>query len=132
MSLNNTVVGYKQKGMAGAVAATTGMVLPSFCIIFFISMFLDNFLEITWIAHAFMGIKIAVGILIFDAAIKMVKKMQKKPVPLLIMCCAFLAMMLVDLYALRVSSITLMMIAAVVSLTIFLVNRNFGKAGKAQ
>jgi chromate transporter len=95
-------------------------------------MFLDSFLEITWIAHAFMGIKIAVGILIFDAAIKMVKKMQKKPVPLLIMCCAFLAMMLVDLYALRVSSITLMMIAAVVSLTIFLVKRNFGKAGKAQ
>lgn len=127
-----TFVGYKQKGMAGAVAATTGMVLPSFCIIFFISMFLDNFLEITWIAHAFMGIKIAVGILIFDAAIKMVKKMQKKPVPLLIMCCAFLTMMLVDLYALRVSSITLMMIAAVVSLTIFLVKRNFGKAGKAK
>lgn len=127
-----TFVGYKQKGMAGAVAATTGMVLPSFCIIFFISMFLDNFLEITWIAHAFMGIKIAVGILIFDAAIKMVKKMQKKPVPLLIMCCAFLTMMLVDLYALRVSSITLMMIAAVVSLTIFLVKSTFGKAGKAK
>jgi len=56
-----TYVGYKQKGLAGAIAATVGMVLPSFCIIFLISMFLDNFLEITWIAHAFRGIRIAVG-----------------------------------------------------------------------
>ena len=52
-----TYVGYKQKGLTGAIAATIGMVLPSFCIIFLISMFLDNFLEIAWIAHAFMGIK---------------------------------------------------------------------------
>ena len=50
-----TFVGYKQKGFTGAISATIGMVLPSFCIIFLISMFLDNFLEITWIAHAFMG-----------------------------------------------------------------------------
>ena len=54
-----TYVGYKQKGLAGAAAATAGMVLPSFCIIFLGSMFLDNFLEITWIAHAFRGIRIA-------------------------------------------------------------------------
>ena len=73
-----TFVGYKQKGLTGAVAATIGMVLPSFCIIFLVSMFLDNFLEIAWIAHAFMGIRIAVGILILDAALKMIKKMQKK------------------------------------------------------
>ena len=57
-----TFVGYKQKGFTGAISATIGMVLPSFCIIFLISMFMDNFLEITWIAHAFMGIKIAVGL----------------------------------------------------------------------
>ena len=124
-----TFVGYKQKGMAGAVAATVGIVLPSFCIIFLISLFLDNFLEITWIAHAFMGIRAAVGILILDAAIKMIRKMQKKPVPLAIMACAFAAMMLIDLFALRISSITLMLAAAVVSLAIFLANRKSGKAG---
>ena len=74
-----TFVGYKQKGLTGAVAATVGMVLPSFCIIFLISRFLDNFLEIAWIAHAFLGIKLAVGILILDAAVRMIKKMPKKP-----------------------------------------------------
>ena len=127
-----TFVGYKQKGMIGAIAATIGMVLPSFCIIFLISMFLDNFLEIAWIAHAFMGIKIAVGILILDAAIKMIRKMQKKPIPLTIMACAFLAMLLIDIFALHVSSITLMLIAAVISLVLFLTRRNTGKAGAAK
>ena len=124
-----TFVGYKQKGLAGAVAATVGMVLPSFCIIFLISRFLDNFLEIPWIAHAFLGIKIAVGILILDAAVKMIRKMQKKPLSLTIMICAFLAMLLIDMLALRVSSITLMLIAAAVSLGLFLVRGNAQKAG---
>ena len=127
-----TFVGYKQKGLIGAIAATIGLVLPSFCIIFLISMFLDNFLEIAWIAHAFMGIRIAVGILILDAAIKMIRKMQKKPIPLTIMACAFLAMLLIDIFALHVSSITLMLIAAVISLAIFLTRRNTGKAGAAK
>ena len=124
-----TFVGYKQKGLAGAVAATIGIVLPSFCIIFLISMLLDNFLEIAWIAHAFMGVRIAVGILILDAAIRMIKKMQKKPIPLTIMICAFVSMLVIDIFALRVSSITLMLIAAVISLAIFLIRRNTGKAG---
>ena len=127
-----TFVGYKQKGLIGAIAATIGLVLPSFCIIFLISMFLDNFLEIAWIAHAFMGVKIAVGILILDAAIKMIRKMQKKPIPLTIMACAFLAMLLIDIFALHVSSITLMLIAAVISLAIFLTRRNTVKAGAAK
>ena len=118
--------------MPGAIAATVGMVLPSFCIIFLISRFLDRFLEITWIAHAFMGIKATVGILILDASIKMIKKMQKKPVPLTIMICAFTAMLLINVFALRISSITLMLIAAVVSLAIFLVKQNRGKAGGAR
>jgi chromate transporter len=127
-----TYVGYKQKGLTGAIAATIGMVLPSFCIIFLISMFLDNFLEIAWIAHAFMGIKIAVGILILDAAIRMIKKMQKKPLPIAIMICAFLIMLLIDVFAFQLSSITLMLIAAVVSLTLFLIKGSNGKAGAAK
>ncbi len=124
-----TYVGYKQKGFAGALAATVGMVLPSFCIIFAISMFLDRFLEITWIAHAFQGIKIAVGILILDAALKMYKKMQKKRQPVIIMICAFAAMLLIDLFSVRISTIVLMLTAGVVSLFIFLIRKPAMKGG---
>ena len=124
-----TYVGYTQKGLTGAAVATMGMVLPSFCIIFLISLFLDSFLEIAWIAHAFMGIKLAVGILILDAGIKMVRKMPKKALPRAIMLCAFAAMLLVDLLALRVSSIMLLLTAAIVSLFVFLAGQ--GKAKEA-
>lgn len=73
-----TFVGYKQKGLPGAVMATLGMILPSFLVILLISTFLEHFLEIAWIANAFKGIRIAVGILILDAALKMIRKMPKK------------------------------------------------------
>ena len=66
-----TFVGYKKRGLIGAAVATTGMILPSFLIIYLVARFLDSFLEISWIAHAFEGIKLAVGILIIDAGIKM-------------------------------------------------------------
>ena len=127
-----TYVGYKRKGLAGAVAATVGMILPSFCIIFLISSFLDKFLEIAWVAHAFAGIKIAVGILILDAAVKMMGKMPKRPLLLAIMGGACCAMMLINVFAARVSSITLMLIAAILSLAIFLAKRNDRGAGGAK
>ena len=75
-----TFTGYKKAGFLGALAATLGVVVPSFIVIFLISMFLDNFLEITIVANAFKGIKVGVGLLILDAAITMINKMQKKEI----------------------------------------------------
>ncbi len=127
-----TFVGYKQKGFAGALIATIGMILPSFCIIFAISKFLDHFLEITWIAHAFQGVKIAVGILILDAAIKMLGKMQKKLTPRLFMLCASAAMLFVNFFSVRISSIILMLTAGLISLIIFLAKKPAAKGGAAK
>ncbi len=124
-----TYVGYKQKGFAGALAATVGMILPSFCIIFAISKFLDHFLEITWIEHAFRGIKIAVGILILDAAVKMLQKMQKKPMPRIFMLCAFAATLLINIFSVRISSIILMLAAGLISLIIFIAKKPAAKEG---
>jgi chromate transporter len=126
-----TYIGYKLAGIAGAIVATFGMVLPSFVLIFVISKFLDNFMEITLIANAFQGIKIAVGILIFDAAIHMIKKMKKKILPRLIMGCSFLVMMLVNVFSWNFSSINLMLIAGVVSLVIFTVQKALNEKGGA-
>ncbi len=124
-----TYVGYKQRGFAGALLATIGMILPSFCIIYAISKFLDHFLEITWIAHAFQGIKIAVGILILDAAIKMLRKMQKKPMPMAFTLCAFVAMLLINIFSVRISSIILMLTTGLVSLIIFMVRKPAAEGG---
>ena len=117
-----TFTGYKKAGFMGALAATFGMIVPSFIVIYLISMFLDNFLELTIIANAFKGIKIAVGILILDAAITMIQKMHKKVLPRVIMVCSCIAMLCINIFAWNFSSIGLMLIAAVVSLTVFILN----------
>ena len=128
-----TFTGYKKAGLPGAFAATLGMVLPSFAVIYLISMFLDNFLELTVIANAFRGIKIAVGILIMDAGIMMVKKMPKKKLPGTVMICSCIVMLCVNLFAWNFSSISLMLLAAAVSLVIFVLSgtpQQEGGAGK--
>lgn len=124
-----TFVGYRQGGFIGALTATVGMVLPSFLIIYVISMFLDNFLEITLIANAFRGIKAAVGILILDAALKMIKKMQKNIFSLTILSGACLVILLVNLLAWHFSSILLMLTAALISLAVFMVQGGIARKG---
>lgn len=126
-----TYVGLKKKGIAGAVASTFGVVLPSFVIILAISFFLDRFLEIKWVASAFSGIKIAVGILIVDAAVKMILKMKKKPLEVAILSCAFVAVMLINIFAVRITTVVLMIAAAVVSLAVYIIGKRKDKeAGK--
>lgn len=116
-----TYVGYKKDGIWGAIFATLGVVTPSFVIIYLISVFSENFLEITWIASAFKGIRIAVGILILDAGINMFIKMKKKVIPCAITGCSFAVMFLISFFARSFSSIFLMLIAGVVSLVISLI-----------
>jgi chromate transporter len=122
-----TYVGSKKKGFWGAAAATLGVTLPSFLIILMISFFIDRFLEIKWVASAFKGIKIAVGILILDAAIKMIVKMEKKALSIIILSVAFIAMMLINVFALRVSTIVLMLAASLAGLFVYLIKRHKNK-----
>lgn len=119
-----TYVGLKKKGVAGAVAATLGVILPSFLIILAISFFLDSFLEIKWVAGAFRGIKIAVGILIADAAVRMIKKMKKKPLTMTILAISFAVMTAINVFALRISTIVLMIAAAAAGLAAYIIARH--------
>ena len=114
-----TYIGYRIAGFAGAVFATLGIVLPSFVIIFSISRFLDNFLEIGIVASAFRGIRLAIGVLIFEAAVKMMRKIKRDAMSVTILVISFLVMLAVDLFAWNFSSVSLMLAAAFVSLTVF-------------
>lgn len=116
-----TFVGFKHAGFFGSLAATLGVTLPSFMIIFFISLFLDHFLGITLIATAFQGIKVGVGILILNAAINMIRKMQRNALSYSILTCSFAAMLFINIFSWNFSSICLMLIAASVSLVLFMI-----------
>lgn len=125
-----TFVGWKQAKLPGAVLATLGMVLPSFVIIYLISLYFDNFLALTAAANAFRGIKIAVGFLILDAAAGMLKKMQKKPLPRGIMAASCAVILAVNFLGLRFSSVTLMLLCACLSMAVFAVKG--GKGGESR
>lgn len=113
-----TFVGNRQAGMWGAVAATVGMILPSFVIIYCISMFLQNFLELTVVANAFRGIQIAVGLLILEASLNMMKKMKKGCVGWGLLAGAAVLMLLSNLFSWGISSITILLLGALAGLMV--------------
>ena len=117
----STFVGAKQKGLLGGIAATFGVVLPSFLIILLLSGILDRLLQYQPVIWAFAGIKAAVGLLIVDAAFKMIKKMEKKPLSIIILVAAAAFMITVNLLSAHFSTIVLMLIAGAVSLAVFLI-----------
>ena len=126
---SSTYVGYKQAGFWGALVATLGMVLPSFCIIFLISMFFDRFLEYPLVANAFQGIKVGVGLIICNAGLNMMKKMKKDLFFKLMLAAAFLTILAINVFALNVSTIAVMLCAVVVSLAVFLVRQRMDRKG---
>jgi len=123
-----TFVGYKRAGILGAVCATLGVVLPSFLMIYTISMFLEGFLEITVIANAFRGIKIAVGFLILQAGIKLQKQLDKEPLTVALLWVAAGLILAVNIFSWRLSSTVLMVAGAVTGLAVHLCRRAGDKA----
>ena len=126
-----TYVGLKQKGVLGSIIATVGVILPSFIIIFLVSAFLDKFLEIKWVASAFRGIKLAVGIIIVGASVKMLIKSDKKPLSIIVFGASFIVMTLINIFALKISTIVLLLVSAIVGFSVYTVKNCADKgAGK--
>ena len=114
-----TYTGWKQKGLPGAIFATLGLVLPAFVILFVISQFFDNFLEIKWVASAFMGIKCGVGLLILQAGYHMTRKMKNKtPLKKALLLLSALALLAAELCSFNLSTIWVMVAGGVISLSV--------------
>ena len=122
-----TFVGYKRAGLPGAVFATLGVVLPSFIVIYAISMFLEGFLEIALVANAFKGIKIAVGFLILQAGVKLQKQLGKKPMATAILWASAALMLAVNSFSWRISGILMMVVCAVIGLAVYACRKAGGK-----
>lgn len=72
-----TFVGYRAAGILGSVAATLGVVLPSFVIILAISFVLEQFQQLTAVQYAFVGIRAGVLALLCKSLWTMYKKSPK-------------------------------------------------------
>ena len=125
-----TFVGYKQKGFLGSVFSTLGVVLPSFIIILLISLVLDAFMANVYVQYAFMGIKCAVAFLILKAGINMFKKIEKRPLPLIVFSLVFILEIAFELLSINFSSIYFILIGGFIGLFVYSLLKMNKKEGK--
>jgi chromate transporter len=115
-----TFVGSTQGGLLGSLAATIGICIPSFLIIYAISLFFDTFLSLQLVEYAFRGIQVCVVYLIFSAGLKMLKKMKKTAFSVTVVSTVVLCMVTFSLFAVHLSSILYILICGGVGLFVHL------------
>ena len=108
-----TFVGYKVKGIWGALFATLGVVFPSFVIILVIASFLQNFSKYIIVQNAFSGIRVAVGVLILNTIIGLLKKSVVNKISMVI----FIATCLLGI-VLNISPIYIVIAACIIGILI--------------
>lgn len=124
-----TFIGYKIAGFWGAAASTVAVCIPSFVIIYIISLFLDEFLSLKPVSYAFRGIQICVVYLIISAGIKMLKSLDKTALNIAIIVSVICIMTAFSLFAVNFSSVFYIIICGVVGFVAYLIRRKNTKGG---
>ena len=116
-----TYIGYKLCGFLGAAVATVGICVPSFVIMYFVSLFYEQLMDIALIAAAFKGIQICVVYLIASAGLKILNKMKKTPLNIAVFSTTCLGMILCTLFDIHVSSVWFVLGAGILGLMMFFI-----------
>ena len=123
-----TYLGYKLAKVPGATTATVAVCLPSFLIIYAISLFFEQFTQLTVIANAFKGIQVCVIYLIFSAGVRMLKSLDKSPFATGVLAAVMLVMVGLSLAGVGLSSILLILLSGAAGVAAWLIGRR--KEGK--
>ena len=118
-----TYIGYKNAGFLGAILATVGVCIPSFLIIYLISLFFDAFLSLTYVAYAFRGIQVGVIYLILATGIKMLRGMKKTAFSLTLLTATLTCMILCSIFAIQLSTIVCILAGGMAGLAGYLLQR---------
>lgn len=121
-----TFIGYKTEGVLGALLATVAVSIPSFVIIYLISLVFDCFLSLSYVAYAFKGIQVGVVYLIFSAGIKMAKGLKKDIFSRLILAAVFLLMTFFTLTSVSFSSVFYILICGFLAVVLYLIRTAYG------
>ena len=127
-----TYIGYKTCGYLGATLSTAAVCVPSFVIIYIISLFFDAFLAAEYVGYAFRGIQVCVAYLIISAGVRMFRKMKKSALNLILLCVSGGAMLLATLFSVNLSSILLIIAGAVAGVGVYFIGaiKRSRKGGK--
>lgn len=116
-----TYIGYKIGGVLGALAATVGVCIPSFFIIYIISLFFDKFLSLKVVYAGFRGIQVGVIYLILTAGLRMLKALDNTLLDKIIMFGVFIMMILFTLFSVKFSSVFYIIISGAVGIAVYLI-----------
>ena len=105
-----TYIGYKTAGVLGSILASVGVVIPSFIVIYIISLFFNEFMALTFVQKAFKGIQCGVGVVITLAGIKMFKRLEKSLYNVISCVAVTVFMILVSVLAIEFSAIYIVLI----------------------
>ena len=111
-----TYVGYRRCGTAGGVCATLGVVLPSFIIIYLISLFFERFMALKVVYNAFKGIQVAVTWLIVRAGVRMIARLPRRGLELAACAAAAAVILAINLLGLRFSTVWLIVCGGLIGL----------------
>ena len=103
---------------------TVAVSLPSFGIIYAISLFFDQFTSLTVVAHAFQGIQVCVIYLIFLAGVRMLKALERTPLNVGILLVVMACMIAFSLLAVKFSSIAFILLSGMVGVAVWGTGRN--------
>ena len=115
-----TYIGYKNSGIIGSIIATLGICIPSFVIIYAISLFFDAFLSFTLVAYAFKGVQICVVYLILTAGLKMLKQIKKTTFNMIIISLTLICMIVFSLFAVKFSTIFYILLSGACGVAVYL------------
>ena len=118
-----TYIGFKKAGIVGSIIATLGICIPSFVIIYAISLFFDAFLSLTLVASAFKGIQICVVYLILSAGLKMLKQMKKTGFNIIIVLITLICMVVLSLFAVKFSTIFYILISGAFGVVVYFLGK---------
>ena len=124
-----TYIGYKLLGFLGSLTATVAICIPSFIIIYAISLFFDAFLSITLVSYAFRGIQVCVIWLILSAGLKMLKQMKKTAFNILILSAVILCMVAFSALSVSFSTIFYILLSGSIGLFIYALGLLRGNKG---
>ena len=116
-----TYIGYKMLGVLGSLTATAAVCIPSFVIIYTISLFFDAFLSFPLVSHAFKGIQVCVIWLILSAGLKMLKQMKKTPLHIVILSAVIICMIAFSVLSVSFSTIFYILISGGIGLFVYLI-----------
>ena len=116
-----TYIGYKTAGVLGSAFATLGVCLPSFIIIYIISIFFDAFLSLTFVKYAFLGIRACVVYLIASAGFKLFKGLKKNFLSITLFIVVLGVMTAFSIFAIDFSTIFYILICGTIGLVTYLI-----------